>query len=219
MVITPLISFNMTVSGSAMTTIETLPVELQDNIIGHLDHPSYLLSLSLTSRHFHALIVPNHISYRRMALFDYSHAKACRLWEHLGATPALAQNVRLLRFGVNNSLKVPAMRYNPSSKSRSQYALPSTRERLLEARSKFAYALNVMKDLRSFTWRTNEGDWFENNDWLWDALSCASRLKVLDVDVWVGSTPVEEHSSRLISVTRVSLVAGSNSPQDSWVRV
>lgn len=185
-----------------LSSLLSLPTELQELILSHIPHPASLLALSLTCQSFHQLIVPDHLCYRHITLFDYTTGRARRLWQHLISSPVLARHVRLIRLGIDNGrgLKVPADRLRVIE-SELPHVDPAKPARV--NREDLTKALKVMLGLRSFTWRTPEDDLFINDNLLWDELT-HSALFVLDVDVWVGLAPVTDNISLMEPVTSVS---------------
>ncbi|KIJ28214.1 hypothetical protein M422DRAFT_99000, partial [Sphaerobolus stellatus SS14] len=68
------------------------PPEILDNIAAHINLPQDLLSLAVTARAFHAIVVPNHLQFRDIRC----DPRRVNLWRSLAQKPAYAARIRRL---------------------------------------------------------------------------------------------------------------------------
>jgi hypothetical protein len=73
--------------------IADLPVETLERIAAWIDSPTDLLSLTMVTRTFKNIIIPNHLHYRHIR---YTTDGCPELWKSLSSNKSLAQNVRKL---------------------------------------------------------------------------------------------------------------------------
>lgn len=87
-----------------MSTLCQQPSEIIELIVNELDWREDLLSLALTCAHFRSIIIPSHLSYRRVVIsLDFRP-----FFEHIAARPDLADRVReLTLLNTQPNLEVP----------------------------------------------------------------------------------------------------------------
>ncbi len=131
-------------------SITRQPTEILDAVAFHIDAPSDLLSLSLSCKRLHDIVIPRHLSYRVIRCKPSSIS----VWNHLATHRSLAQNVRYLtvideRCGASE-LKLP---YGVMGTSDTD--LESTDDELgLHAKHEkyMVSALARLSTLNTFTW-------------------------------------------------------------------
>lgn len=101
-----------------MSIASSLPVEIVDEILSHIEEPGDLTPILFVSKSFKAL-ADRHISYRVIRC----PLGVIQLWEHLSQNPSLAENVRVLEIQRESdyaSFDVPRAFYNAAAISRKQ---------------------------------------------------------------------------------------------------
>lgn len=147
-------------AGTSFCLIDN-PPEILDKIVSHIDRPSHLLHLALTSRAMYQLIIPEHIEFRVIR----SKSDCTFLWEKMAAFPARTSNIVLeIVRGMRVYYRI-ANRYPP----RSDVILPtkliesqgllgmlaagtSPTQSLPRASDSFLTALESMSGLTRFHW-------------------------------------------------------------------
>ncbi|KDQ63959.1 hypothetical protein JAAARDRAFT_97971, partial [Jaapia argillacea MUCL 33604] len=72
----------------------SIPLELVQPIVDHLEKPSHILALALTCRSLKEILIPSVLNYREITtIWEIS---SLPLWERMAQNPSLAQNVRSL---------------------------------------------------------------------------------------------------------------------------
>ncbi|KIJ49924.1 hypothetical protein M422DRAFT_160247 [Sphaerobolus stellatus SS14] len=73
--------------------LANLPQKLLEEIIGNIDKPTDLLSLSLSSKSTSKLVIPDHLDYRVIQCAPSD----TQVWQHLIKHPHLARRVKSVR--------------------------------------------------------------------------------------------------------------------------
>lgn len=155
-------------SNSAITR---LPIEIIETIFGLIHSPSDLLSVGLTCRAFSSLIIPSHIHYRIIHIERESLAGS-GIWWHICKNPFLANNIRMLEFGMGLERIPPLTEWWSGAE-----VLPLFR---VEAEEESLQALGLMGALLSFKVLTEwlPGHWLKK---AWDILNRITTLQELHV--------------------------------------
>jgi hypothetical protein len=82
--------------NSVSSYLSAQPPELLDHICSYIDSPEDLLTLSLISKHFCSLIIPNHIEFRRI----HCDIRRVSVWKKLADNPPLAAKFTSLEVGL-----------------------------------------------------------------------------------------------------------------------
>jgi len=69
------------------------PIEIMECIVNHIDEPSNLISLALTTKLLSLIIIPDHIQLR----WIHTHLGRTKVWQNIINKPHLATRVRKLR--------------------------------------------------------------------------------------------------------------------------
>ncbi|KAF4575492.1 hypothetical protein EYR40_004770 [Pleurotus pulmonarius] len=158
-------------------SITRQPTEILDAIAFHIDAPSDLLSLSLSCKRLHDIVIPRHLSYRVIRCKPSSIS----VWNHLATHRSLAQNVRYLtvideRCGASE-LKLP---YGVMGTSDTD--LESTDDELgLHAKHEryMVSALARLSTLNAFTWTCNHSP--VAIDQIWGVLQRCKTLREVQI--------------------------------------
>ncbi|KAI0064261.1 hypothetical protein BV25DRAFT_299267 [Artomyces pyxidatus] len=73
-------------------TLETIPYDVLEHILHHIDSREDLLSFALLNTYFRDITIPRHLEYRRIQISLSNQP----VWMHLAERPDLASNVRTL---------------------------------------------------------------------------------------------------------------------------
>lgn len=145
-----------------MTTV-AIPADVLLHIIEFVDHPKDLLSLALTARALHAIIIPRHIDYRRISCAVSSE----HVWKHLLDTPYDAcsriRYLNVLNFHGRTQIPRSGIPEEPKSDSRPSPSSSDSGDYCPNGVSDtFIHALSEMVNLKvlKFQTRNQSGEFF-----------------------------------------------------------
>ncbi|KDQ53363.1 hypothetical protein JAAARDRAFT_210041 [Jaapia argillacea MUCL 33604] len=125
--------------NSCSFPIFDMPTELVDRVIDYVDECPDVLSLALTCRHLKAILIPDHLRYRKLLI----SLERLDILETVITRPSLGRNIRILRVVPRIGLyrRFPLDRF-----------CCRTKEAEIAAESRLALALSLMPNLTKFMW-------------------------------------------------------------------
>ncbi|KAF8154244.1 hypothetical protein B0H34DRAFT_800116 [Crassisporium funariophilum] len=153
--------------------LETIPFDLKDQIIAHLDSPKDLLSFGLASHEWASMIIPIHIEYRELRI----RANRPEIWHHLAIRADLSKNIRTVRLMTAadpDGERLPSTFCGTTPHKSLENGLSR-----VEPIPDMVLALSNMKSLRSFTWIGPDGHPRQLAEDIFDALSHCPILEEL----------------------------------------
>lgn len=180
--------------------MDLLPFEIKESVLSEIDLRKDLLALSLTSSHWHSLVVPKHLHYR---LIRCTLQEGTPIWSLLSNDKGLARNIRAIELIFsekrthmpNSPAFSPPLRLFPSmskSPSTTVNEAPSVlAERLLST------ALRNMSRLRCFQWWSPQLT-IPTGPWRKDIWSTVAGIE--ELDLWFH----DERASEVLFRSNVS---------------
>ncbi|KAG5643365.1 hypothetical protein DXG03_001013 [Asterophora parasitica] len=135
-----------------MTQLFSLPPEILNEVLGHINEPPDLLSFGLASQTCARLVIPTHVQYRVIRI----RTPFPDLWAHLARRPDLAGNIREVHLCARDDFcspdRFPHTLIDPVIDGTEEHAHATGRARNM------INALKSIQRLKSFAW-DHEVDW------------------------------------------------------------